>query len=88
MTPQFFLPALGQLGGLIATLFAVAMIVMHITFAVCISRDAERLQNQGRLGAMLPPFAWALAALALGLVAVAFYWLCHYSRFSRPAPKE
>jgi cell division protein FtsX len=82
--PQFFMfPALGSLGVLIAAIFSIAMIVMHITFAVCISKDTARLREQNRLVVVLTPFVWGLAALVLGLIAVAFYWLCHYSKFSR-----
>jgi cell division protein FtsX len=83
MTPQSMLPAFGQLGGLIAAIFALAMFVMHILFAVCICNDTSRLREQKRLVVVLTPFAWTLAALVLGLIAVAFYWLCHYSSFSR-----
>ena len=74
-------PALGPLGELIAVIFAIAMIVMHITFAVCISKDTARLRERNQPVVVLTPFAWGLAALVLGLIAVAFYWLCHYSRF-------
>jgi amino acid transporter len=83
MTPQFAIPALGSLGGLFAVTFAAAIILLHILFAVCIASDMTRLRERGRPIIILTPFLWAFAALMLGLVAVAFYWLCHYSRFTR-----
>lgn len=72
-----------QFSGFIAAVFAVAMVIMHVSFAVCVFNDAGRLRWQGRSIVVLSPFVWGLAALVLGLMGVAFYWLCHYSRFSR-----
>jgi len=83
MTPQFMFPALGQIGGLLAMIFAVAMILLHIFLAVCISDDMSKLKDKGRPIIVLTPLLWAFTVFLLGLVAVAFYWLCHYSRFTR-----
>lgn len=74
---------LGQIGQIFGILLIAAMILMHILFAVCVRRDAGRRLNETRPLVLLTPFVWALAALLLGLVGVAFYWLCHYSRFYR-----
>lgn len=76
-------PALGSVGGVIAIVFAAAMILLHIFFTVCISDDMSRLKDKGRPIILLTPILWAFTVLLLGLVAVAFYWLCHYSRFTR-----
>jgi hypothetical protein len=83
MTPQFLLPAFGPLAGLFALIFGVAIILLHILFAVCIDNDMTGLRAKGRPIIVLTPFLWTFAVLFLGLVAVAFYWLCHYSRFTR-----
>lgn len=83
MTPQIFFPALGPLGSLVAALFAVAMVILHVALAVSVSQDTGRLRSQNRAVVVLSPFAWTLAALVLGLAAVALYWICHYSRFGR-----
>jgi hypothetical protein len=45
-----------------------------------------RLRAKNRPIIILTPFLWTLSALFLGLLAVAFYWLCHYSRFTRKDP--
>jgi hypothetical protein len=87
MNLPFAFPALGPLAGLFAVLFALGMILLHITLAYCLVGDTDRLRAQGRPVMVLTPFAWSLAALLLGLVAVAFYWVCHYSRFARTEKK-
>ena len=83
MNPQFIFPVLGQLGELLAIAFAVAMVVLHIWFAVRISDDLNRLEDKGRPIIVLTPNLWVFVVLLLGLAAVAFYWLCHYSRLTR-----
>ena len=72
---------LGELGGLVTFLFIAATVLLHILFTFCIAVDVNRLREQGRTTVLLMPFAWALSALLLGLVAVAFYWVCHHSNF-------
>jgi hypothetical protein len=74
---------LGSLGPVFGIFLITAMIVMHVLFAVCIKRDADLRRIGGRPLVLLTPFVWALAALLLGLVGVAFYWVCHHSRFYR-----
>ena len=83
MTQQIMFPALGQIGGLLAMVFAVMMVLLHIFLAVCISDDMSRLKDKGRPIIVLTPLLWAFTVFLLGLVAVAFYWLCHYSRLTR-----
>lgn len=74
---------LGDVTGFFAVLLIGVTVLMHILFTVCIWNDASRLRQQGRATVVLTPFVWGLTALFMGLVAVAFYWLCHYSRFGR-----
>jgi len=87
MNLPFAFPALGPLAGFLAVLFALGMIVLHITLAISLSQDMSRLRAQGRPVMVLTPFTWGLAALVLGLIAVVFYWVCHYSRFARMEKK-
>jgi hypothetical protein len=70
-----------QFGPLFSTVFIMGMILMQIMFGVCIWRDANQRLIGGRPLILLTPFVWALAALLSGLLGVAFYWVCHYSRF-------
>ena len=77
---------LGELTGVFSLLFLGATALLHILFAVCIWNDASRLRERGQSTVVLTPFAWGLAALLMGLVAVALYWICHYSRFVRRDP--
>ena len=67
----------------VAVLGLSAMVMLHVLFASCVWIDANWVRQQGRPLVLLPPFVWSLASLLLGLTAVAFYWLCHYSRLSR-----
>lgn len=81
MPLSFNLPELGGSGGIFGFLIVVATIELHILFAVCIWNDASQRRLEERRVVILTDFTWALAALLLGLIAVAFYWLCHYSEF-------
>lgn len=83
MTPQFAIPALGHFGEFFAIIFLAAVILLRILFTTCIANDINLLRARGRPIIVLTPFLWVFAVLMLGLVAVAFYWLCHYSRFNR-----
>jgi ABC-type sulfate transport system permease subunit len=75
---------LGYIGGFFAVVVVIATIILHILFAICIADDITRLRQQGRTTVLLSHLPWILSALLLGLLAVAFYWVCHYSRFGRP----
>ena len=86
MNTQFIIPAFGQLSVPLVLLFALAMVVLHILFAVCIANDMGQFQKRGRPIIVLTPFLWTFAALLLGLIVMAFYWLCHYSRLTRRDP--
>ena len=72
---------IGALGGVSALVFLGAIVLLNIMFMVCLWNDAGRLRERGRSTVVLTPFVWGLSALVLGLVAVALYWLCHYSQF-------
>ena len=80
---NFYLSGLGPFSAVIPELIAIAFVVLHILFMCCIMNDAKRLQQGGRSTAVLTPFAWGLAAALLGLMAVALYWVAHYSTFAR-----
>jgi hypothetical protein len=75
---------LGQFSQLFGIVVVAALILMQIMLGNCIWRDANQRQTAGRPLVLLTPFVWMLVALLLGLLGVAFYWVCHYSRFYRP----
>ncbi|HEY4414089.1 MAG TPA: hypothetical protein VGO57_00220 [Verrucomicrobiae bacterium] len=77
------LPWLGQLGQFLGLVLLAAMVLMQIMLANCVWRDANQCQTAGRPLVILTPFIWMLVALLPGLAGVAFYWVCHYSRFYR-----
>jgi hypothetical protein len=83
---QSYIAGLGSLGGLFGIIIVIATIVLHILFAVCVWNDASQRRQKNQPLMILTDFTWSLAALLLGLVAVAFYWLCHYSRFFKREP--
>jgi hypothetical protein len=76
-------PALGAIDGSFGFLLIAATVVLHVLFAGCVLKDAHLRVAKQQPVIILTCFTWALAALMLGLIAVAFYWLCHYSRFYR-----
>jgi hypothetical protein len=83
MTPLLLAPALGQFGNFFIVVLAVAVIIFHFLLMMGVMDDATRLKELGKPVIILTPRVWSFAALLMGLLAVAFYWLCHYSRFAR-----
>jgi small-conductance mechanosensitive channel len=83
MTPLLLAPALGQFGNFFVVILAVAVLIFHCLLMNCVSDDANRRRAAGKSLVILTPRVWAFGALLMGLLAVAFYWLCHYSRFAR-----
>jgi uncharacterized membrane protein (DUF4010 family) len=79
----FNFPGMGGLSVAISMLVGIAFIVLQILFMVCVWNDGKRLEQSGRPTVVLTPFAWGLAALLTGLMAVALYWVAHYSSFAR-----
>jgi len=71
----------------LAIAFAVLMwlvtIVVHITFAVGVFSDAQKLAPSGRRCRFVEPFVWMLAVLLGGVVPAALYWALHHSTLCR-----
>ena len=83
MTSLFSLDVFGAYSHIVVISFTVAILVLHVFFMICVWNDASERRLEERTTVVLSPLVWGLAALVFGLVAVAFYWLCHYSTFSR-----
>jgi hypothetical protein len=81
MTPIVILQSLGQDGHILILSFGLVVVLAHVLFAACIWKDASTLCGLGHPTMVLTPLAWALAGLLFGLMAVALYWVCHYSNF-------
>ncbi|MDB6021338.1 MAG: hypothetical protein JWQ04_1195 [Pedosphaera sp.] len=79
----FNFPGMGEFSVVVSVFIAIAYVVLHVLFFSCIWNDAKRLELTGRPPVLLPPFAWGLAALLTGLMAVALYWVAHYSNLAR-----
>ncbi len=55
--------------------FWIATIIVHITFAVAIYRDAKRLETPIFVASII----WLIATLLGGVVVAAIYWILHHS---------
>ena len=79
--------------GMLSTLFisglavcsVVIVIVVHISFAVAIFRDATNLSAL-RKPIFVGPIIWLLAALVGGIFVATIYWLMHHSRLNQSVP--
>lgn len=70
----------GSVGMIAIYLYWLAIIVVHICFAVAVFRDAENLeQTQKRKLWFVNGGLWALATLVGGIFTAGIYWVIHHS---------
>ncbi len=58
--------------------FWVLTIIVHVTFAVAVYRDAKRIGTP----VFVESIIWMLATLIGGVVTAAIYWALHHSRLN------
>ena len=63
----------------------VIVMVVHISFAVAVFRDATNLPAS-RKPISVSPTIWLLATLLGGIFVVTFYWIMHHSRLNQSIP--
>ena len=63
----------------------VIIIVVHISFAVAVFRDAARLPVS-RKPISVSPTIWLLAILIGGIFVTTLYWIMHHSRLNQSVP--
>lgn len=66
-------------------LFWLALIVVHIVFALAVFRHSSATRDGGSELVFAAPGIWALATLVTGVLGATCYWLLHCSSI-RPAP--
>ena len=69
----------------IAICSVVIIIVVHISFAVAIFRDATNLPAH-RKPIFVGPTIWLLATLIGGIFVATIYWMMHHSRLNQSSP--
>lgn len=62
--------------------FWVLTIIIHITFAVAVYRDAKRLETP----IFVESGIWLIATLVGGVFVAAIYWALHHSRLNPSTP--
>jgi hypothetical protein len=77
--PEFTLIALGPFA-----LFAAALFLINVIFAVGVMRDGDRIRERGGETFLVGPTWWGLATLFGSIVVIALYWLVHHSTFRVP----
>ena len=69
-----------------AVICAVAIvIIVHISFAIAVFRDATSLPAS-RKPISVSPIIWFLAILLGGIFVTTLYWIMHHSRLNQSAP--
>ena len=80
---------IGMLWGLfiggVAICSVVIVIVVHISFAVAVFRDATNLPAS-RKPISVSPIIWFLAILLGGIFVTTLYWIMHHSRLNQSIP--
>ena len=69
----------------VAICSVVIIIVVHISFAVAIFRDATNLPAH-RKPIFVGPTIWLLATLVGGIFVTTLYWIMHHSRLNQSIP--
>ena len=72
------------IGG-VAICSVVIIIVVHISFAVAVFRDATNLPAP-RKPISVSPTIWLLATLIGGIFVATIYWIMHHSRLNQSVP--
>ncbi len=71
--------------GAIAICVSVIALIVHITFAIAVFRDATNLPAD-RKPIFVGPMIWFLGALVGGVFVAAIYWVMHHSRLNQAIP--
>lgn len=58
-------------------------IVIHLTLALAIYRDADQIERSGFSTVFVGRFLWTFMTLIGGLLVVTVYWLMHHSTLRR-----
>ena len=61
------------------------VIIVHISFAVAVFRDATRLPASHK-PISVSPIIWFLAILLGGIFVTTLYWIMHHSRLNQSVP--
>ena len=74
---------MAELFGVAVLFYGVAMLLLHIVFAIAVFWDATRLAHQDVKLALVSPGWWALATLVAGIFVAIAYWFIHHSTLRR-----
>lgn len=69
----------GPTGGLLAFVWLVFTIIVHVLFALGVYKFAKQGDGSSRQTWLVGPFVWSLTTLVLGPFFAAVYWLVHHS---------
>ena len=76
-------PDIAPIGILVVIAFWIAIVIIHIMFAIAVYRDAASLHHIGYGTVFARPFVWCLLELIGGVFLAGIYWVIHHSNFRR-----
>ena len=66
--------------------YALVTVAVHVTFAVGVLLDADKMKSAGGSTFIVPGWMWAIATLIGGIIPVIGYWFIHHSSLRKPKP--
>lgn len=73
------MPGLAKLLPVIEVVWWAMLIIVHVSFAVAVFKNASALERQRGRATMGAPIVWALATLMGGVLTALAYWFIHHS---------
>jgi len=73
------------LGPLLPSIFVIATVIIHVAFALGVSRSCQKRKSDGRSTQLVSPGVWIFTTLFGGPIIACLYWIVNESGLNREA---